>query len=511
MAQVLLTDLIEKIKTIMENYKDDKELKILHQRKIDQAAAGSPEAKNYVKEEILKVCLKDLNSQISEDNIDDLISQYYINYYENIYGDDENDPFYKLFEHMMINKDDDYEKKLDRFIQIVYQELYGLGVIDELCEGHIDETGVNGKDYIWVQVGGLKRQVKRLHFQSNEVLQKKVSTAISFDSKNDITASEPIVYCQRRNGSRVTAVIPPVAKYPILNIRHFHLANVTKHDLVDKATLTDMAVRFIELVFQGRPNFLIIGQQGSGKSTLLRVLLNEVSDAIGIGTIENMFELNLDDYYPSKNVISLQSTEKFPADKLFELMLRQNRDIILLGEIRSSNEAVETINAMLRQCRGSAATFHSSSPTRAVHDLRNLCMRSSQYKDFLTAQFDVADAIDLILEGRLDYQTGKRYINRISVVEADDTEYKFEVKDIFKYDHARKELMPVQCISDEFMEKLLDYGMPIENIQKIKDLFKEGIKGAGKEKIETESEEVEDKEEKTKAKATKTMKKAKLS
>ena len=204
MAQVLLTDLIEKIKTIMENYKDDKELKILHQRKIDQAAAGSPEAKNYVKEEILKVCLKDLNSQISEDNIDDLISQYYINYYENIYGDDENDPFYKLFEHMMINKDDDYEKKLDRFIQIVYQELYGLGVIDELCEGHIDETGVNGKDYIWVQVGGLKRQVKRLHFQSNEVLQKKVSTAISFDSKNDITASEPIVYCQRMNGSRVT-------------------------------------------------------------------------------------------------------------------------------------------------------------------------------------------------------------------------------------------------------------------------------------------------------------------
>ena len=153
-------------------------------------------------------------------------------------------------------------------------------------------------------------------------------------------------------------------------------------------------------------------------------------------------------------------------------MLRQNRDIILLGEIRSSNEAVETINAMLRQCRGSAATFHSSSPTRAIHDLRNLCMRSSQYKDFLTAQFDVADAIDLVLEGRLDYQTGKRYINRISVVEADDDNYKFEVNDIFKYDHATKTLLPVQCVSDQFMEKLLDYGMPLENIKKIKDLFK---------------------------------------
>lgn len=472
MEKVLLADIINDIKGIMEDYKDDRELKILHQKKIDQAAAGSPEAKGYVKEEILKICLKVLNNKISEENIDDIISQYHINYFENIYGDDPEDSFYKLFENMVLYHDDDFETKLDRLVQIIYQELYGLGVIDELCEGHIDETGVNGKDYIWIQVGGLKRQMKKLRFQSNGSLQKKVSNAISFDSKSDITASEPIVYCQRMNGSRVTAVIPPVAKYPILNIRHFHLANVTKHDLVDKSTLTDLAVKFIELIFQGRPNFLIIGQQGSGKSTLLRVLLNEVSDAIGIGTIENMFELNLDDYYPSKNVIALQSTEKFPADKLFELMLRQNRDIILLGEIRSSNEAVETINAMLRQCRGSAATFHSSSPTRAIHDLRNLCMRSSQYKDFLTAQFDVADAIDLVLEGRLDYVTGKRYINRISVVEADDENYKFEVKDIFKYDHATRTLLPVQCVSDEFMEKLLDYGMPIENIEKIKKLFK---------------------------------------
>ena len=116
-------------------------------------------------------------------------------------------------------------------------------------------------------------------------------------------------------------------------------------------------------------------------------------------------------------------------------------------------------------------------------------MRSSQYKDFLTAQFDVADAIDLILEGRLDYATGKRYINRISVVEADDNDYKFEVNDIFKYDHEKKELLPVQCVSDQFMEKLLDYGMPIENIKKIKDLFKENVKAK---KVE-EAEVVEEK------------------
>ena len=494
---VLLVDVINDIKNIMENYKEDKELKLLHQKKIDQAAAGSPDAKSYVKEEIMKVCLKNLNQKITEFNIDSIIKQYHVNYYENIYGDDPEDPFYKMFEDMVLEENDDFDEKIERLVQIIYQELYGLGVIDELCEGHIDETGVNGKDYIWIQVGGLKRQMKKLYFQSQTVLQKKVSTAISFDSKSDITASDPIIYCQRMNGSRVTAVIPPIAKYPILNIRHFHLANVTKHDLVDKSTLTATAVKFIELVFQGRPNFLIIGQQGSGKSTLLRVLLNEVSDAIGIGTIENMFELNLDDYYPAKNVIALQSTEKFPANKLFELMLRQNRDIILLGEIRSSEEAVETINAMLRQCRGSAATFHSSSPTRAVHDLRNLCMRSAQYKDFLTAQFDVADAIDLILEGRLDYKTGKRYINRISVVEADDENYKFNVTDVFRYDHEKKELMPENCVSDEFLTKLLDYGMPYENIDKIKALFKDETakEKANEEKVKKVKKVVKSKDE----------------
>ena len=113
----------------------------------------------------------------------------------------------------------------------------------------------------------------------------------------------------------------------------------------------------------------------------------------------------------------------------------------------------------------------NSSPTRAVHDLRNLCMRSSQYKDFLTAQFDVADAIDLIMEGRLDYKTGKRYINRISVVEADEDTYKFDVTDVFRYDHEAKELRPHKCVSDKFLTKLLDYGMPYENITMIKEMF----------------------------------------
>ena len=124
----------------MENYKEDKELKLLHQKKIDQAAAGSPESKSYVKEEIMKVCLKNLNQKIRQDNIDSIIKQYHINYYENIYGDDPEDPFYKLFEHMVLEENADFEDKIDRLVQIIYQELYGLGVIDELCEGHIDET-----------------------------------------------------------------------------------------------------------------------------------------------------------------------------------------------------------------------------------------------------------------------------------------------------------------------------------------------------------------------------------
>ena len=76
--QVLLQDIINSIKDIMENYKEDKELKLLHQKKIDQAAAGGIEAKSYVKEEIMKVCLKDLNTKITEENIDSLIKQKYL-------------------------------------------------------------------------------------------------------------------------------------------------------------------------------------------------------------------------------------------------------------------------------------------------------------------------------------------------------------------------------------------------------------------------------------------------
>ena len=96
----------------------------MHQKKIDQAAAGGVEAKNYVKEEIMKVCLKNLSNMITEENIDDLIKQYHVNYYENIYGDDPEDPFAKLFEHMILSENDDFDVKIDRLVQIIYQEFH---------------------------------------------------------------------------------------------------------------------------------------------------------------------------------------------------------------------------------------------------------------------------------------------------------------------------------------------------------------------------------------------------
>ena len=78
----------------------------------------------YIKEEITKICLKDLKDEIKEENIDDIIKQYHIDYYHNVYGgNDYDDPFYKLFENMVLSEYDDFEVKLDRLVQIVYQEL----------------------------------------------------------------------------------------------------------------------------------------------------------------------------------------------------------------------------------------------------------------------------------------------------------------------------------------------------------------------------------------------------
>jgi len=161
-------------------------------------------------------------------------------------------------------------------------------------------------------------------------------------------------------------------------------------------------------------------------------------------------------------------------------MLKQNRDIIFNGEISHPGEAIETLNAMSRMAKGSGGTFHSSSPLNAIYDFKNLLMSSGYYSSDNAALFDVVRAVDLIIEPRIDFKTGKRFLNKVTEVKEYPRENNFELIDIWSWDKTAARLVPAsEKLSNDLQHKLLDFDCCSENIKRINDILrgKRGVKG----------------------------------
>nr|WP_276536714.1 ATPase, T2SS/T4P/T4SS family [Tissierella carlieri] len=370
------------------------------------------------------------------------------------------------------------DDSVDELVQIIYQEIFGQGIIDTLVDSELDEIGVTRDDYVWVQDGGIKRRITNLKFKSKEDLLNIISNRTSsYNKPHDVNPQKPHLLGGRRDGSRVNICVNPLSKHPVLNIRKFILKNLTDDEIKEKSGATDEFLEVLKRLYKGRPNYLVIGEQSAGKSTMLKYLCRYIDDNLGIGTIERAFELNLDDQYPDKNIISLQEAAGFDVEALFQIMLKQNRDIIMVGEISSPADAMVTLKAMLRQAKGSSGSFHSNSPENTMYDIRNLLMQSGYYTNEMIALFDVARAIDVIIQIRPDRKTGFRYIRKVSEIIEDRKTMNFEESVLFKLDKKTKKLKPTgNKLSDNLVEKLLDYEATEEDIKVINAILSgEGV------------------------------------
>ncbi|APU86983.1 ATPase, T2SS/T4P/T4SS family [Clostridium botulinum] len=130
--------------------------------------------------------------------------------------------------------------------------------------------------------------------------QEVVKKSISFKPKLDLKPDNPEVLCQRLNGERVTALCPPYSHNYSLNIRYFSATLITKHQLIDFKTSNEDIETTLDNIMPGRPNIFVLGDQGTGKTTYVLRLMGSIPDNISIATLEPMFELNPDRYYPQK-------------------------------------------------------------------------------------------------------------------------------------------------------------------------------------------------------------------
>ena len=365
----------------------------------------------------------------------------------------------------------DYIEKINVIANIIYAEVYGLSVIDRFEFMDINEVGANGYQYIWIQHRGSKIWLEFLEYPDNNILNNVCKNAVSFNSKYDLSPSNPGVICQRYDGSRITCSLQPFYSEPTLNLRRFNLGNFNVDKLVQWGTIDELAKDVLKVLIKGRSNIIISGGMGDGKSTTLMTLINFVPGSRAIGTIEENLELRLKTRHTSKNVIEAQAVPGKPIASAFEFMLKQARDIIILGEITNSEEATLLINVMLRLCRGSMGTFHSESPKAVIINLRNLLLKSGSYHNEMVAQADVVEAVNIVIQMNHD-SGGRRFVDCIAEVEpiADKTvesvvTSNFRPRNIME--RSNGQFVYRNTISEAYSEKLIKYGATREEIEDV--------------------------------------------
>lgn len=463
------------------------------------ATQGSREARLFIKSRIVFI-LTSLKDFVNSENVDRLLKEYNINYYENIYtGKKEineataaiDAEIAKYFCRYSVKEDDSFDLKLEKLAQICYQEMYGYSILDELIfDSELNEVACNRYDYIWIQYKGVKRKIpnRNFVFSSREKYETIIENRLTSTARVEMNNGQPVIYSVLESGSRVTALRPPLSRYFTVSIRLFNNAGgeagsefnwtiKTKLQNIPEIKKQDRRSKLFQLleilIKKGRRNIAIIGEQGSGKTTAAdKIVISSLDDDLSIGLAENVHELDISRKYRDKNIIELQYGSNFSPSDVMEIFFRLNRDIVIFGEVRNHYEAFEMLKAMLRQARGSLFTFHSSSVKRMVHDLRQLLIQTGFYRDYKEAQFDVADAVDIIIHVKLDRKTGERDIYRVCELVAIEETMSYRINDLFIYDKEQEVyLVNSNGLDKSTIEDCLCYEFTAKDIAGLKRIF----------------------------------------
>lgn len=366
-------------------------------------------------------------------------------------------------------------------IDDIYSKNWGLGPIDKYDVDDVDEIMVQGTR-IHIQKDGKLIEVPERMVDYAETIAI-IRRTLEFDRRQDINEQNCIVLAERMDGSRITATIPPVAKMPYLNIRKFDSFLPTTENLIAAKTITPNMVDILRVLVEGRANIIVIGEMGAGKTTFMKWLLGYVSDELNVGTMETTFELNLDKLYPNKKWIQLCEYGNYHMQDLFAVMLRQNVDIMLVGESRSY-EVNELIKAMSRGHSGSIGTAHSIGAEEVVDDFADMILESGKSVNLDALKYKIARAIDIVIKFRKlpSNDTDKRrrrVCGGIYEIVTDKKTLDYHAVPIVEFDiddeNPKSEGAHVlkNPISDTLKHKLKEYGIPLSRTEAVfsPDLF----------------------------------------
>ena len=323
----------------------------------------------------------------------------------------------------------------NRIAQEVADEILGLGPLEPLLrDGEITEIMVNGPDNIFVERSG-KIFAVDAKFTGDTHLRRTIDKIVSRIGRR-IDESSPMVDARLADGSRVNAVIAPIAlDGSILTIRKFSADPFTDLDLIAFGTLSVQARDFLRACILGRRNVVISGGTGSGKTTLLNVLSGFSPEDKLIITIEDAAELQL----RQRHVLRLESrpsnTQSKGAVSIRDLVknaLRMRPDRILVGEVRDG-AALDMLQAMNTGHDGSLTTVHANAPRDSLARLETMVLMAGIALPVRAIRDQVSSALDLIVQvARL--KDGSRRVVAMTEVEGMESDV-ITLQDLFTFDY----------------------------------------------------------------------------
>jgi pilus assembly protein CpaF len=355
-----------------------------------------------------------------------------------------------------------------QIVEEIQHEVFGLGPLEPLLKDpSITDILVNGYDKVYVERKG-KLEVTVARFKDNEHLMRIIQKIITGVGRR-IDELTPYIDARLPDGSRVNAIIPPLAiDGPALSIRRFSVDPFTYEDMIEMGSLTPKTVELLRAVVQARLNVLISGGTGVGKTTLLNVLSGFIGSSERIITIEDSAELQL----KQEHVVRLETRPpnvegkgKISQRDLVINSLRMRPDRIIVGEVRGG-EALDMLQAMNTGHDGSMTTVHANTARDALSRLETMVSMSGIDLPLAVARQQISSAIDVVIQlQRLSDGTRKL----VSLMEITGTEgnvvtmseiFHYEQEGLDEHGRVQGEIMATG-ITPRFLQRMRMMGIEV--------------------------------------------------
>src|SRR5678809_252695 len=321
----------------------------------------------------------------------------------------------------------------ERLVSDVQHELFGLGPLEPLlADPTISDILVNSHHTIYIERRG-KIEATNVRFKDDEHLMRVIERIVSSVGRR-IDESSPMVDARLKDGSRVNAIIPPLAiDGPILSIRRFGAEPLKMSKLIEHKALTKDIADMLQMCVNARLNVLISGGTGAGKTTLLNALSAFIPETERIVTIEDSAELQLQQPHVVRletRPPNIEGRGEVTQRDLVRNSLRMRPDRIVIGEVRGG-EAIDMLQAMNTGHEGSMTTIHANTPRDALARLESMVAIANLNLPARALRQQIASAISIVVQvSRLS--DGTRKVTNISEITGQEEDI-ISMQDVFTF------------------------------------------------------------------------------